>query len=131
MEPIDTIDTIPLQDGVLKELEEKESLSFNISPAIHKEGCGDTRRRALSENFGGLRALPPKFQTKREKKAIRESEEVKNLLNNEKILDIRKVEGGYLVLTENQELHVKINYLPNEMPGPARFELGLGEPKAR
>ena len=136
MESIDNIDTIPLHEGIFSQLEEKAqeaktSLSFNTVPTDMKMGCGATRRRALSENFGGLRLLPPKFQTKREKKAIRESEEIKNLLNGQDILAIRKVDGGYLVLTEDQQLHVKINYLPNEMPGPAKFELNPGKPEPR
>ncbi|WP_420421987.1 hypothetical protein [Simkania sp.] len=136
MEPIDTIDTIPLQEGIFNELEEKAqeaktSLSFNTALTDLRKGCGATRRRALSENFGGLRLLPPKYQTKREMKAIRESEEIKNLLNGQDILSIRKVDGAYLVLTEEQQLHVKINYSPNEMPGPAKFKLNPGQPEPR
>jgi len=131
MEPIDSIDLTPLTEGQSYFSEIQENISVNSAATYGKKGCGDTRRRALAEQFGGLQALPPKWQAKREKDAILTDETIKNLLNHQEILEIRKVEGGYLVLTADKQLTVEVNYLPRPMPGPAYFELNAQEVQPR
>lgn len=128
---MEAIDLIPLSEGQNYFSENQEKTSLNSAITGGKRGCGDTRRRALSDLNGGIQALPPKWQTKREKNAICADEAIKNLLNNQKILEIRKVDGGYLVLTADQQLQVNVNYLPRPMPGPAAFELSPQEIQPR
>ena len=70
-----------------------------------------------------LRALPPEHQMLREKMAILESPKLKELLGDQKILEIKKDEQGYLVLTENFSLRVKVEYLTPKMIGPRPFAL--------
>lgn len=72
-----------------------------------------------------VQALPPKYQEAREKEAIKNDPRLAQLLGNESVLEIRKVEGGYVVATELHELRVDVHYLPPErhICGPANFEL--------
>ena len=78
--------------------------------------------RARSEH---LQALPPKVQEAKEKAAIQNDRRLVELLGDEAIVEIRKVEGGYLVVTASSELRVDVHYLPPEghICGPAKFEL--------
>jgi len=78
-------------------------------------------------------ALPPKVQEAREKEAIQNDSRLERLLGNEKVVEIRKVNGGYLVLTATRQMQVDVHYLPPErhICGPARFELFFHQPTAR
>jgi len=79
-----------------------------------------------------VQALPPKWQMLREKEAILADETLIDLLGEDpEILDIQKVEGGYLVLTDDYQLRVDVIYLPRSGAGPARFALSFGEVEFR
>lgn len=75
-------------------------------------------------------ALPPKVQEAKEREAIKKDSRLKELLGDAAIKEIRKVEGGYLVITESSEMKVDVHYLPPEghICGPAQFELFFHQP---
>jgi len=80
-----------------------------------------------------LQALPPEHQEAREKEAIQKDSRLAELLGNEAILEIRKVNGGYVVVTELHEMKVDVHYLPQEKGfcGPAKFALFFHQPASR
>lgn len=133
MEINDSINLDSISPGTQTFLEE-QSDEFHILPIeenLAKKECGSTRRRAMAEQSGGVKALPPKWQTKKEKEAILNDDTLKNLLGDQEILEIQKVKGGYLVLTENSQLKIDVNYQPRCTPGPALFTLDFGEIEPR
>lgn len=77
-----------------------------------------------------VQALPPQHQEAREREAIKNDPRLTQLLGNEPILEIHKVEGGYVVATELHELRVDVHRLPPErhICGPANFELFFHQP---
>ncbi len=68
-------------------------------------------------------ALPPFYQNAREIKAILDRPELAELLQNEAILSIDKVDGGYLVRTAKHELRVDVVRSEQRKLGPADFDL--------
>lgn len=73
-------------------------------------------------------ALPPLYQSLREIKAIISYERLINELGSaEAVIGIKKVENGYLVKTFRYELKVDVIYIPQEMVGPAKFELKFNQ----
>ncbi len=75
-------------------------------------------------------ALPPWVQEAKEKKAIMDDPRLVEALGNAVVKDIRKVDGGYLVVTDDCEMRVDVKYLPPEshICGPAKFELVFHPP---
>lgn len=82
---------------------------------------------------GGLNAaLPPLAQSIREIEAIIKDPQLYQLLDSaESIRDIKRTDGGYLVITAHQSLEVTITYLPSDRPGPAKFALQFSSPESR
>jgi hypothetical protein len=78
-------------------------------------------------------ALPPQYQEAREREAIQNDPRLSEFLGNAEILEIRKVEGGYVVVTDAYEMQVDVHYLPLEKNfcGPAKFELSFSQPVPR
>lgn len=69
-------------------------------------------------------ALPPFAQSSKEVKAILADPRLYQTLGGAHVIsEIQRVEGGYVVFTAANKVLVKVNYLPSQMPGPARFEL--------
>ncbi|NGX34177.1 MAG: hypothetical protein K1060chlam1_00527 [Candidatus Anoxychlamydiales bacterium] len=72
--------------------------------------------------------LPPFYQSVKEIKSILSDEEFLSEASSAyPIIDIKKVEGGYLIITSGYEQFVEINYIPQEMIGPAKFEFKFHE----
>ncbi|PCI92534.1 hypothetical protein COB11_07175, partial [Candidatus Aerophobetes bacterium] len=76
-----------------------------------------------SENL--LKALPPWAQMGKEIQRIKENEDVQNALDGDEILEITKDDKDsiYYIKTENALIRVCIDYLPQDMCGPAKFEV--------
>ncbi len=68
-------------------------------------------------------ALPPLAQETKELKAILDDSRLNGSLKGEIIQKIEKKEGGYLISTLSKQVQIKVRYKPNQMPGPAQFEL--------
>jgi hypothetical protein len=68
-------------------------------------------------------ALSPLMQETKEIKALLDDSRLDRSLQSEVIQKIEKVEGGYVITTASKQVHVKVKYLPNTIPGPAKFEL--------
>ncbi len=74
-------------------------------------------------------ALPPLYQGIREIKAIIEHQEFsENLGSHEVVMDIVRIEQGYLIITNYSHMIVEVVYLPQEMSGPGQFELIFNNP---
>ncbi len=84
---------------------------------------------ATTQNY---QVLPPECQKAREIEAIKNDPRLVEKIGNQVILEIRKVEGGYLVVTDLCEMQVDVNYLPPSRPDiigePTRFELDFNDP---
>lgn len=77
-------------------------------------------------------ALPPLVQSINEIKAILLDNRLSEIIPvAESIEKIIKIEHGYLLLTPKFGLKVNVNYLPQEKPGPLRFNLHFQEPFPR
>ncbi|MBN2479970.1 MAG: hypothetical protein JXA94_07060 [Parachlamydiales bacterium] len=72
--------------------------------------------------------LPPFHQSVKEIQQILSDERLKKEIpSGEPILEIIRVENGYLIYTNKYILEVEIEYLPQKMPGPAQFKLHFNE----
>lgn len=75
-------------------------------------------------------ALPPLFENIAEIKAILDDQRLGDLLESgETIKEIKKVEKGYIIKTNQHKLLVRVVYKPISMPGPAKFDLEFKTPK--
>jgi hypothetical protein len=84
---------------------------------------------ALVLSGSAYAALPPLAQGIREIDAIVTDPELYQLLgSSEAIQQVIKTEGGYAVLTRNYYLRVNVKYIPNQLIGPASFELRFSQP---
>ena len=74
-------------------------------------------------------ALPPLYQGLKELKAIIEDKKLDQVLNaGEMIMDIRKTQDGYMIVTNQHQLNVKVVYDPASHPGPTPFHIEFQEP---
>ncbi|MCH9630777.1 MAG: hypothetical protein S4CHLAM37_07830 [Chlamydiia bacterium] len=74
-----------------------------------------------------LKTLPPWAQMEKEVQKIKENEDVQNALDGDEILEITKDDHDsiYYIKTENAVIRAYINYLPQDMCGPAKFEVNF------
>jgi hypothetical protein len=73
-------------------------------------------------------ALPPLWQNVAELKSILSDEHLgSHLESGEAILDIKKTDQGWLIITNHHELPVHITYKESQMPGPAKFNIEFGK----
>lgn len=71
-------------------------------------------------------ALPPLWQSRDEIKSLLEVPDLgKYLDSSEIILEIKKSEFGYLIITNKHTLEARIRYQPQNMPGPSHFTWNL------
>jgi hypothetical protein len=74
-------------------------------------------------------ALPPLYQTGAELHSVLNLDELgKYLPDGEPILEIRKNEQGYVIITNKHTLQAEVVYQPATRPGPARFQIKFHEP---
>lgn len=74
-------------------------------------------------------ALPPFFQSSKEIKSILNDQRTyEKLTSGDLILEVKKVEGGWMVTTNHHELFVEVNYIPPQHPGPVEFDLLFHDP---
>ena len=67
-------------------------------------------------------ALPPAWQHVAEVKAILNDPQLKYLLTSgDLIQEIKKSEDGWTIITNHHELHARVVYKQQSMPGPAKF----------
>ncbi len=82
-------------------------------------------------HYTAISALPPEHQTAREKEAILNDPRLHELLGDQKVVEIRKVEKGYVVLTDRgNELSIRVIYIPAGI-GPLQFELDFSSEQNR
>lgn len=75
-------------------------------------------------SISGFAMLPPFYQSSAEiKRILNDNRLTEKLGSGQLILDIKKVDGGWLITAPKYELKVDVNYLPAHMPGPAQFDL--------
>ena len=66
--------------------------------------------------------LPPLWESVAEVKSLLEQPEIGTYLESADIINsITRTEGGFRIVTQRHILDAKIQYLPQEMPGPAKF----------
>ena len=74
-------------------------------------------------------ALPPLYQGLKELKAIIEDKKLDQVLNSgEVIMDIRKTQDGYMIVTNQHQVNVKVVYEPASRPGPIPFHVEFQTP---
>lgn len=74
--------------------------------------------------------LPPLYQSSAEIKAILSDEKLSSVLQSgDLIIDIKRIDKGYLIVTNHREIEAKIVYKKMEQPGPAKFEVVFEQPK--
>ena len=79
--------------------------------------------------ISGFAVLPPFYQSSKEiKRILNDQQTHEKLGSGQQILDIKKVEGGWVITTTRFELFVDVIYLPPKQPGPAEFELEFHDP---
>lgn len=72
--------------------------------------------------------LPPLWQGVNEIKAILEDQHLSNALpSGDVILKIIKIHDGYMIITNKRKAFIKVNYEPNQQPGPAKFKIEFGK----
>jgi hypothetical protein len=73
--------------------------------------------------------LPPLYQSLEEIRAITQNQELQNYLpEGMPILEIKKVQTGYLLTTRDLQLFVEIKYLPATGLGPQQFKMIFHQP---
>ncbi|HSX11900.1 MAG TPA: hypothetical protein VLF61_00215 [Rhabdochlamydiaceae bacterium] len=68
-------------------------------------------------------ALPPLAQETKEIKAVLDDARLDRALQSQLIQRIERMDGGYLISTASKQVQIKVKYLPQATPGPAKFEL--------
>ncbi|MCB1181619.1 MAG: hypothetical protein KDK55_06340 [Chlamydiia bacterium] len=77
----------------------------------------------------GFGLLSPLSQSVREIEAILKNHDLhRELLQSETILDIRRLDNSYIIITNQHQMVVDILYLPAKGPGPQKFELKFNTP---
>ena len=80
-------------------------------------------------SISAFAVLPPFYQSSKEIKRIINDARTHEMLGSaQMILDIKKEDGGWVITTQNYELHIDIIYQLTEHLGPAVFELEYHEP---
>lgn len=69
--------------------------------------------------------LPPEYQKEKEIEAIKNNLEIIEALDGHEILEIAKDDYNsmYYIKTENALIRAEVKYLPNDLIGPAKFEI--------
>ena len=76
--------------------------------------------------------LPPLWQNVAELKSILSDEHLgSHLESGEVILDIKKTDQGWMIITNHHELPIHIVYKESKMPGPAQFNVEFGKAQPR
>lgn len=76
----------------------------------------------LTAQLGAV--LPPLFQTAEEIRTILKGDELDHVLpSGEPIVEIRRINNGYELLTLRYRLQAEISYIPQKNPGPAQFKV--------
>lgn len=73
--------------------------------------------------------LPPLYQSVTEIRSILENPELGQYLpQTQPILEIQKSRDGYLILTNQLQMQVEIQYLQQQRPGPQQFNTVFHQP---
>jgi hypothetical protein len=76
--------------------------------------------------------LPPFYHSLNEIKAIVSDERLAKIIGSaELILDLKRVQGGYLLTTNMSTLKIDVVYIPQELVGATKFELKFHEKMPR
>ena len=68
--------------------------------------------------------LPPLWEGVAELKAVLSDEQLRNYLDSAEIIEsITKTSSGYLIITNRSELEANVEFRPQGMPGPAKFDI--------
>ena len=83
--------------------------------------------------FGSVNAaLPPLWQNVAELKAIFNDDKLgSHLESGDAIMDIKKTENGWLIVTNHRAVPVIVKYKEATMPGPAQFDIEFGKAQVR
>ena len=79
-------------------------------------------------------ALPPAWEGVREIKAILDAPDLNQHLDSSEVINgIYREDEGWVIQTSRSEIHVKVESLPQSIPGPVKFHLTfkkLGSPQS-
>jgi hypothetical protein len=74
-------------------------------------------------------ALPPFYHSSKEIKSILEDSRTHEKLGSGRpIIEIRKVEGGWIIKTPKYEMLIEVIYLPSDLVGASNFKLNFHDP---
>jgi hypothetical protein len=74
--------------------------------------------------------LPPLFNSRDEIKGMLESQQLGQVLESgELIQSIVRTEGGFEIKTNKHRVHVTVQPVPQDQPGPAQFDYVFDEPE--
>jgi len=74
-------------------------------------------------------ALAPLYQSMKEIQSILNNPQfTENLPTSAQIKDIKKVTGGYLIVTSSHTMKVDVEYQKQSMVGPAKYKLCFHKP---
>ncbi len=80
---------------------------------------------ALLSSSSLFAVLSPLDESIVEIQAVLNNTKMKSLKTSESIQEIIRSEKGFLVITDNYQMQVDINYQPVTRPGPQTFELNF------
>ena len=79
--------------------------------------------------ISGFAILPPFYQSSIEiKRILNDPHTGEKLGSGQLILDIRRVENGWEIITPKYQMNVDVIYIPTHRVGPAEFELEFHDP---
>ncbi len=68
--------------------------------------------------------LPPLYQDIREITTMLSDDKIQNVLESgDRIVEIRKIDHGYQIVTNHCTVEAEIIHLPNETAGPSKFKV--------
>jgi hypothetical protein len=68
--------------------------------------------------------LPPLYQDIKEITTLLTDEAIQNVLESgDRIIEIRRIERGYQIVTNRHTVDAEIIRVPNEAPGPSKFRV--------
>ncbi|NGX55959.1 MAG: hypothetical protein K1060chlam5_00193 [Candidatus Anoxychlamydiales bacterium] len=79
----------------------------------------------LSTTMFGV--LSPFYQSSKEIETIINDPKLSDEIGQEAILEIKKVEDGYLIFTSKYFIKANIEYIPTNLMGPVHFEVHFDE----
>lgn len=83
-------------------------------------------------SFQAFAVLPPFYHVTNEIKAILDDPMLHEKLGSAQMIqEIKRVDSGYLITTQDYSLQVSVEYVPTELIGTGKFVLHFAEPSSK